>query len=108
VRLAPYVPQLDALRRARAFISHGGANSVMEAITRGVPLIISPICNDQHHNAILAERAGVGRTVNLERATVSEVATAIEQALAARPTAIHASYARDGARLAAMRILELA
>lgn len=66
VRTVPFAPQLDVLRRASVFVTHGGANSVMESLALGVPLLVSPICNDQHHNAILVERAGVGRTISLD------------------------------------------
>lgn len=66
VRIVPFAPQLDVLRHSSLFITHGGANSVMEGIARGVPLLIAPICNDQHHNAVLAERKGVARTIDLD------------------------------------------
>lgn len=65
VRTVPFAPQLDVLQRADLFVSHGGANSVMESLAYGVPLLIAPICNDQHHNAILAQQAGVARTIDL-------------------------------------------
>ncbi len=38
-----YVPQLAVLARASALVTHGGANSVMEAIAAGVPLLIVPL-----------------------------------------------------------------
>jgi UDP:flavonoid glycosyltransferase YjiC (YdhE family) len=73
VRVVGYAPQLALLRRARAMISHGGANSVMEALAHGVPLMISPICNDQPHNARFVEEAGAGVTCDLSTAPVDEV-----------------------------------
>jgi zeaxanthin glucosyltransferase len=73
VRVVGYAPQLALLRRARAMISHGGANSVMEALAHGVPLMISPICNDQPHNARFVAQAGAGVTCDLSRASVDEV-----------------------------------
>ncbi|MBH9665472.1 glycosyltransferase, partial [Burkholderia multivorans] len=36
-----YVPQLALLRRTHAFVSHGGANSVMESLACGVPMLLS-------------------------------------------------------------------
>ena len=73
VTAVAYAPQLALLRRARAMISHGGANSVMEALAHGVPLLVSPICNDQPHNARFVAAAGAGVTCDLARATADEV-----------------------------------
>jgi zeaxanthin glucosyltransferase len=73
VRTVEYAPQLALLARARAFVSHGGANSVMEALAHGVPLLVSPICNDQPHNARFVAEAGAGVTCDLARAGVDEV-----------------------------------
>lgn len=36
----PFVPQLDVLQRADAFITHGGMNSVHEGLVYGVPLVV--------------------------------------------------------------------
>jgi MGT family glycosyltransferase len=38
----PYVPQLEILQRAAAFITHGGMNSVHEGLVYGVPLVVVP------------------------------------------------------------------
>ena len=65
VRSLAYAPQPSLLARARAMISHGGANSVMEALAQGVPLLVSPICNDQPHNARFVAEAGAGITCDL-------------------------------------------
>ncbi|GCE23999.1 hypothetical protein KDK_77990 [Dictyobacter kobayashii] len=47
----PYVPQLDVLARSSIFISHGGMNSIMEALSYGVPLIIIPQLPEQELTA---------------------------------------------------------
>jgi len=73
VRAIDYAPQLGLLARARAMISHGGANSVMEALAYGVPLLVSPICNDQPHNARFVAAAGAGITCDLATARPDEV-----------------------------------
>lgn len=55
-----YVPQLEILPYVDMMISHGGANSVIEAQTFGVPLALLPICNDQHLQAQFMLRANAG------------------------------------------------
>lgn len=108
-----YAPQLALLRRSQAFINHGGANSVMEALACGVPMLLSPFCNDQFHSAWFVERAGAGRRLDLEQATVQDIAAALGDLLRPGPlreqaARIAASYRRDGSAHAARRIIELA
>jgi MGT family glycosyltransferase len=87
----PYLPQPELLRRARVLVSHGGANSVMEALLAGVPLLLNPLCNDQPTQAWFVRRAGLGRIADLERASQTE----LEQALAGRwPRPINARMAQ--------------
>jgi zeaxanthin glucosyltransferase len=73
VRVVDYAPQLALLPRTRALVTHGGANSVMEALAFGVPLLVSPICNDQPHNARFVAEAGAGLVCDLASAGVDEV-----------------------------------
>jgi MGT family glycosyltransferase len=47
VRVAPFVDQVGALRRASVFITHNGLNSTHEAIFHGVPMISCPLFGDQ-------------------------------------------------------------
>lgn len=108
-----YAPQLALLRRTHAFINHGGANSVMEALACGVPMLLSPFCNDQFHSAWFVERAGAGCRLDLEQASVQEIANAINDLLRPGPlreraAQIGASYRRDGSAEAARLIIELA
>lgn len=107
-----YAPQLALLRRTHAFISHGGANSVMEALASGVPMLLSPFCNDQFHSAHFVEQAGAGSRIDLERASVAELRAAIARLLQPggareRAARIRESYARDGSAEAARRISAL-
>jgi MGT family glycosyltransferase len=112
---AEYVPQLELLGRTSVFISHGGANSVAEALTAGVPLLLSPVCNDQFLQARFLERAGAGLVLDLERASTEEIVGALRKLLEPRGAhrealaRISASYrANDGARRTAELLAELA
>ncbi len=53
-------PQLEVLKVADVFITHGGANSMMESISAGVPMLALPYFADQYDNARLVSREGLG------------------------------------------------
>jgi len=54
------VPQVDLLPLCDAFVTHGGANSMHEALSFGVPLCVVPIFGDQPTNADTVARIGAG------------------------------------------------
>lgn len=101
-----YVPQLRLLPSMDAFITHGGANSVMEALHFGVPMLISPVCNDQFHQAHFLERSQAGEVLDLSVASEEEIASRLSRLLfnpeiKERVKALQESYAVDGAKRAA-------
>lgn len=101
VTIIDYAPQLAVLRRARVMITHGGANSVMEALAHGVPLLVTPICNDQPHNARFVAEAGAGVVCDLARASAAEVREVLTRLCAdgperAKAGRIAASYQEAG------------
>jgi|GEM_PF-657438 len=61
-------PQLRVLPLVDVVVSHGGANSVVEALAAGRPLLLLPLCNDQHLQArfLLDSDAGAVVEVNSE------------------------------------------
>jgi MGT family glycosyltransferase len=78
----PYFPQPKVLQHARAFVSHTGMNSAMEALLYQVPLAAFPQTPEQTANADRVQELGLGRLINpghlsphLLRHTVHEVAT---------------------------------
>ncbi|HEY0272729.1 MAG TPA: nucleotide disphospho-sugar-binding domain-containing protein, partial [Chitinophaga sp.] len=62
-----YAPQLQLLPHMDLVISHGGANSAMEALAHGVPLALLPVCNDQFLQAQFVTRAGAGIVLDTGR-----------------------------------------
>lgn len=42
-----FAPQLEILKRAALVITHAGANTVLESLSEGVPLVAVPLGNDQ-------------------------------------------------------------
>lgn len=59
-----FVPQLVVLPHVDLVITHGGANSVVETLWMGKPLVVLPLCNDQPLQAAFVRRAGVGAVVD--------------------------------------------
>ncbi|CAK9150319.1 unnamed protein product [Ilex paraguariensis] len=56
--IVPWAPQVQILAHSSVggFISHGGANSVLEAIPAAVPIICRPFFGDQQLNAWMVEK----------------------------------------------------
>ncbi len=64
------VPQLDVLDRAAMFVTHGGMNSVNEAMYAGVPMLVVPQGADQ---PLVAGRvAGLGAGLSIRTEDVGE------------------------------------
>jgi zeaxanthin glucosyltransferase len=95
-----HAPQLQLLRRARLMVSHGGANSVKEALHHGVPLVVLPFDMDQPGNAARLAFHGAGRAVRGDDTTASELATIVrdaadDEALGRRVRAFSAQFAAE-------------
>lgn len=59
-----YVPQLAVLKQADVFVTHGGLNSVSEAMIHGVPMVVIPFSSDQPVNARQVARMGLGKALD--------------------------------------------
>ena len=57
------VPQLEVLKQADIFVTHGGMNSVSEALVQGVPMVVIPFMADQPVNAKRIEKLGLGKKI---------------------------------------------
>jgi UDP:flavonoid glycosyltransferase YjiC (YdhE family) len=58
-------------------VTHGGNNSVSEAVGQGVPLVVLPFSTDQFAGAAAIERTGVGVALDPNSASVDELAEAL-------------------------------
>jgi len=47
VHIARWVPQADVLRHARVVVCHGGSGTTLGALAAGVPLVVTPLFDDQ-------------------------------------------------------------
>jgi MGT family glycosyltransferase len=110
-----YSPQAQLLERVDLMITHGGANSVMEALDHGCALAQLPICNDQFLQAEFIRRSGAGVVLDAKRPSAETYRKALLPLLdppgPARTAAkrIARSYAaHDGAKETAQLIEQLA
>ena len=77
-----FVPQLALLQRAALSITHGGMNSVSEALYYGVPLVVVPQAADQLIVARRVARLGAGVLLPPARLTPATVRAAVARVLA--------------------------
>jgi UDP:flavonoid glycosyltransferase YjiC (YdhE family) len=111
VTVAPRVPLLDLLPRLAAVVTHGGLNTVTEALAHGVPLVVAPIRHDQPLNAGHVAAAGAGVRVSFARADPAGLAAALGAVLSDgrfRTAAgrVRASFAEAGGVPAAAALVE--
>jgi UDP:flavonoid glycosyltransferase YjiC (YdhE family) len=85
-----YLPQVRLLHSAAAAVTHGGNNSVTEAMTFGVPLVVLPFSTDQFAAAASVEASGVGLALPPNTATVADLREAVTGALALPPGPLRA------------------
>ncbi|RFP57840.1 MAG: hypothetical protein BJG00_012545 [Limnothrix sp. CACIAM 69d] len=77
----PYAPQLALLRRASLAITHGGANTVLEALSFGCPLITIPLASDQPAVSARVTWAGAGTTIAQKQVDAVRLRQLIAQVL---------------------------
>ena len=81
VHIEPHLPQTQLLPHCDVFISHGGFNSVKEALSCGVPLVVLPIMSDEPYSAERCAALGIGRAVAPEERTPEAIRDAVRSLL---------------------------
>ena len=76
------LPQVRLLQRSALAVSHGGNNSVTEALTAGVPLVLLPLSTDQFAGAATLEQAGYGEALDPNAATSIQIRSVAQRLLA--------------------------
>lgn len=66
-----FVPQLAVLEKADVFVTHGGMNSVSEALVCGVPMVVIPFMADQPTNARRIQELGLGKKLEYKKVNAS-------------------------------------
>ncbi|HEY0805830.1 MAG TPA: nucleotide disphospho-sugar-binding domain-containing protein [Pseudonocardiaceae bacterium] len=111
IMITPSVPLLRLMPRLDVVVGHGGINTVAEALSNGVPMVIAPIRHDQPIVAAQVAAAGAGLRVKFRRVRPTELATAVTTVLADPSyrdgaTRIAESFRAAGGSAAAVRLLE--
>jgi MGT family glycosyltransferase len=74
-----FLPQVAILSQAGLAISHGGNNSVTEALSFGTPLLVLPFSTDQVAGAAALEMADRAEVLDPNRATVEQLRAAVQR-----------------------------
>jgi zeaxanthin glucosyltransferase len=72
-------PQLELLKKASVCITHAGCNSVLEALTQGVPQIAIPVTNDQPGVAARIADKKTGKTTSLDGLDESNLSVLVDE-----------------------------
>lgn len=110
VLMLPSVPQLALMPHLDAVITHGGHNTVCEALAHGLPLVVAPIRDDQPTVAAQVVAAGAGVRLTYSRARAADIRSALESVLdepeyaTAAETVRESFIAAGGAAAAADRL----
>ncbi|MEU7145429.1 glycosyltransferase [Nocardia sp. NPDC046473] len=80
VRVVEWMSQLLLLECAQLFVTHGGYNSIREAMAAGTPMVVLPQYGDNLTNADLVERYGFG--VSVTERSPAAIADACQRVLA--------------------------
>ncbi|XP_053725934.1 UDP-glucuronosyltransferase 3A1-like isoform X2 [Synchiropus splendidus] len=80
VRLEEWLPLNDLLghESVRLFITHGGQNSLLQAVYHGVPVLGIPLFGDQFDNLVRAEAKGLGLTIHPTQITSGLLSSTIQ------------------------------
>jgi MGT family glycosyltransferase len=76
-----YAPQLELIRRAALTITHGGLNTALESLARGVPMVVLPVAYDQPGVGARVEWSGAGRSIPVGRLTADRLRDAVRTVL---------------------------
>ncbi|WP_036736581.1 nucleotide disphospho-sugar-binding domain-containing protein, partial [Paenibacillus zanthoxyli] len=79
--ISPYVPQLEILSQSDVIVTHGGMNSVNEAIHYNVPLVVIPHDKDQPMVAQRLTELGAGYRISKDNINVSSLKNAVNEVL---------------------------
>lgn len=93
--VVPYAPHWQLIKRADLIITHSGLNTVLGALSCGVPMVAIPITNEQPGIAARLAAIGVGEVIPASLLSSSKLREAIQKVLK------EDSYKKNASRLQA-------
>lgn len=76
-----FAPQLEILKVARIVVTHGGSNTVFEALMEGKPMIVIPLAYDQPAMAARLARLHLAEVLPVMRLSTRRIHSAVEKIL---------------------------
>ncbi|GAC1533872.1 MAG: glycosyltransferase [Acidimicrobiales bacterium] len=95
VHVASWLPIPQLLPSCDLFVTHGGFNSVKEALAAGVPMVVIPIAGDQPYAASRCRTLGVAQVVDAAERTVDRIRDAARRVLQDGAYLARATVIRD-------------
>jgi zeaxanthin glucosyltransferase len=74
-------PQLELLKQSSVYITHAGLNTVLEALTQGVPQVAIPVALDQPGVAARIADKKTGVVTSLAKLTAEHLSTLLNEVL---------------------------
>uniref|UniRef100_A0A5S6QTW1 glucuronosyltransferase n=1 Tax=Trichuris muris TaxID=70415 RepID=A0A5S6QTW1_TRIMR len=105
VNISRYLPQVDLLgaTEVRLLITHGGAQSILEAVTAGVPVLGIPLLLPNYNTMRKLEARGMALIIEKEKLTVQSLLKAIRKLLEDKK---YSKVARQLSRIISQRPLD--
>lgn len=106
-----FAPQRAALARADLLVTHAGANTVLDALATGVPMLALPMAFDQPGMAARVVHAGVGLRLSSRFATARRIRHALrrlteDDAFRQRASEVGREVREAGGALRAANVIE--
>lgn len=74
-----YAPQVEVIRRSSLVVTHGGLNTVLDALSAGVPMVVVPFTNDQPGVAARVVASGTGAMLPLKKITAHRLRAKVQR-----------------------------
>ncbi|WP_294171995.1 glycosyltransferase [uncultured Sphingomonas sp.] len=101
-----FVPYRAVLKRAALCVTHGGSNTVLDALACGVPLLVRPVAFDQKGNAARIVHHRLGERIDLRRLPEQIGRLVADEGYRRRARTLAGEIAAAGGRTRAADIVE--